>query len=100
MKNPTRRQAIKSAMAVSAVIPVATLFNQTAQAGGHMPKVDPESAAAKALQYTETSPDEAKLCSGCQLYTGEEGKEIGPCSIFPGQEVAAAGWCLSWVAKA
>ena len=23
----------------------------------------------------------------------------GPCPIFPGKDVAAAGWCKSWIAK-
>ena len=100
MSNPTRRQAIKTALACTAVVPVASLFATGAQAGGHLPKVDPNDATAKALQYTLSSPDETKVCMGCTLYTGEEGKEFGPCSIFPGKEVAAQGWCVSFVAKA
>ncbi len=100
MSHSTRRQAIKTALAYTAVVPVATLFANSAKAGGHMPMVDPNGPTAKALQYVEVSPDDSKLCSGCQLYSGEEGKDVGPCSIFPGKEVTAGGWCLSWVAKA
>jgi hypothetical protein len=32
-------------------------------------------------------------------YTGKAGAASGPCNIFPGKDVAAAGWCKVWVLK-
>ena len=65
-----------------------------------LPKLSLDNPTAKALQYVHESPDAAKLCSGCQLYTGSADAEWGPCAIFPGTVVAAGGWCVSWSAKA
>jgi hypothetical protein len=32
-------------------------------------------------------------------YTGKAGSAAGPCNIFAGKDVAAAGWCKVWVLK-
>ena len=37
-------------------------------------------------------------CANCQLYQG--GDEWGGCGIFPGQQVAAGGWCSAYAKKA
>jgi len=73
-----------------------------------LPHVDPESAQAKALGYVHdmSEVDTAKFanfvpgsnCVGCQLYQG--GEEWGGCGIFPGQAVAANGWCSAFAKKA
>ena len=54
---------------------------------------------AKALSYTDKSTTAGQSCANCQLYQGGTAA-TGPCPIFPGKDVAAAGWCKSWVAKA
>ena len=74
-----------------------------------LPKVDPAGPQAAALGYVNDaqSADTAKFpnfvagsqCSGCQLYTGAEGSEWGPCGIFPGMSVNASGWCSAFVKK-
>jgi hypothetical protein len=38
-------------------------------------------------------------CANCALYQGAAGTEAGPCPLFAGKQVAAAGWCSSWVKK-
>jgi hypothetical protein len=63
--------------------------------------LDAGSAAAKAVKYVE---DAAKAsgatpgshCANCALYQGPDGSTQGPCQIFPGKAVKAAGWCSSW----
>ncbi|MDJ0938992.1 MAG: high-potential iron-sulfur protein [Woeseiaceae bacterium] len=40
-----------------------------------------------------------QACSNCVLYQGADGDEWGPCSIFPGREVNAAGWCNVYAPK-
>ncbi len=62
-----------------------------------LPAVDPESAQASALQYVAESPDPATNCANCTLYQGAEGEEMGPCPLFPGSSVHAAGWCSAYV---
>ena len=88
----SRRAALKSL----AAIPVVAV---TAYAGGLSAEmVSPEDKTAKALAYTEQSPEEGKNCANCNLYQGGDAAS-GPCLLFPGKDVAAAGWCKSWVAK-
>ena len=74
-----------------------------------LPKLDPAGPQAAALGYVNDAAeaDTAKFanfvagsqCSGCQLYTGAEGDEWGPCTIFPGISVNANGWCSAFVKK-
>jgi High potential iron-sulfur protein len=39
-------------------------------------------------------------CANCALYTGKAGDATGPCPLFGGRQVAAAGWCGSYAKKA
>ena len=41
-----------------------------------------------------------QVCSNCALYQGKVGEAAGPCPLFAGKNVAAKGWCTSWVKKA
>ena len=41
-----------------------------------------------------------QFCNNCQLYAGDAGAEMAPCSIFQNRLVRGAGWCNAWVAKA
>lgn len=60
----------------------------------------PGSAPAKAVQYTEDAASSkapaGNRCANCALYQGTSTSAQGPCQIFPGKEVKAAGWCSSW----
>jgi hypothetical protein len=40
-----------------------------------------------------------QACSNCLLFQGAEGDEWGLCSIFPGREVKATGWCNVYAPK-
>ena len=70
---------------------------QSALAGGHMPKLDPEDPTAKSLAYTHESTKADQNCRNCQLFQGD--KQWGGCPIFPGKEVNADGWCSAWVKR-
>lgn len=75
-----------------------------------MPMVDEKAAQALALGYVvdAAQADKAKFsvwaagrqCNGCALYQGKAGEVAGPCPLFAGRQVAAKGWCSSWVKKA
>ena len=91
----SRRKFLATAGAAACVVPLLAFSSKDALAA----PVDPNGAQAKGLQYTHESQVAGKNCANCQLYTGGSA-EWGPCAIFPGQEVAAKGWCTAWVAKA
>ncbi len=61
--------------------------------------VDPSSAEAQALQYTDSSTNEQAACHSCTFYQGDQAEQ-GPCPLFPGKEVKASGWCLTFTPKA
>lgn len=104
--SPNRRRVITAA----AVIPLAALGVRSAHAND---RVSPDSATAQAVGYVEDAnnvdaeryPDKAPLagteqwCRNCQLYTGSESEDWAGCAIFPGKQVAGAGWCSAWVPK-
>lgn len=75
-----------------------------AAAGGcSAPLAEPGKGTAAAVKYVEKATDAAKKCVGCSFYAKKEtcnGKEVGTCTIFPGQLVVAEGSCTSWVKKA
>jgi High potential iron-sulfur protein len=63
--------------------------------------LDPGSAAAQAVKYVEdaaraSGATPGSHCANCALYQGPDGSTQGPCQIFPGKAVKAAGWCSSW----
>ena len=74
------------------------------------PMVDEKDPQAVALGYvSDASRVDAKKypkyaagqhCANCALYQGKPGDKAGPCPLFAGRQVAAAGWCSAWVKKA
>jgi hypothetical protein len=97
MKHSITRRKVLKAVAVASVVPFVAFGRNEALA--QTAQVDPAGAQAKALGYVHQSSMADKNCGNCKLYTGEASKAWGPCAIFPGQNVATAGWCQAWVAK-
>ncbi len=91
--NISRRSILKGIVSIP-VVAIAG-FQSTSYAA----MVTLDDPTAKALAYTDKSTTAGQSCSNCQLYQGGTAA-TGPCTIFPGKDVAAAGWCKSWVAKA
>jgi hypothetical protein len=96
MKNQNLDQGRRTILKGLVSIPViaVTGFHTTAQAA----MVSVDDPTAKALGYMEVSATEGSSCSNCALFSGGTAA-TGPCAIFPGKEVAAAGWCKSWAKK-
>jgi len=70
-------------------------------AGAQAPLLDAASSEAQAVKYVEDASKASgatagSSCANCALYQGAAGSKQGPCQIFPGKEVRAAGWCSSW----
>ena len=96
MKNQTHDKGRRAILKGLVVIPVAAIagFHSTANAA----MLSADDPTAKALAYTDKSTTAGKSCANCMLYQGGTAAS-GPCPIFPGKDVAAAGWCKSWAAK-
>ncbi|MDP2442160.1 MAG: high-potential iron-sulfur protein [Hydrogenophaga sp.] len=71
--------------------------------------LDEADAAAVALGYVADTAradktkypnhEDSQTCANCGLYQGTAGAEAGQCPLFAGKQVAAQGWCASYVKK-
>ena len=102
----TRRSALKRLALGVALAPIAAAsWRQAAAAdAASLPLLSVDAPEAKAVKYVENAqqakdrvPDSS--CANCGLYQGASGSTQGPCQLFPGNAVTAAGWCSSWAAQ-
>jgi hypothetical protein len=58
----------------------------------------PEATAVKYVEDARQAKEApaGNTCANCALYQGAYGSVRGPCQLFPGKDVKAAGWCSSW----
>lgn len=96
MKNKTHDKSRRAILKGLASIPVLAITGY--QPAVHAAMVSADDPTAKALGYVAKSAVDGQTCANCNLYQGGTAAS-GPCPIFPGKDVAAAGWCKSWVAK-
>ncbi|HEY6483408.1 MAG TPA: high-potential iron-sulfur protein [Steroidobacteraceae bacterium] len=82
---------------------LAPLVLMRPQAGrtAELPLLSPVDPAAKKVQYVDDATKAkgapaGNTCATCALYQGTYASVQGPCQIFPGKQVKAAGWCASW----
>jgi hypothetical protein len=98
--NPSRRELLRRVLPGLALAPLIALPLPRAFAA-EAPLLSVSDPAAKAVKYTEDA-SKAKgvppgnTCASCALYQGKSSSTQGPCQIFPGKQVKAAGWCSSW----
>ena len=101
-----RRQFLKLSAAGVAAVPFTGLIMSGVAHAEDLPHLEESDPVASGLKYVHDAAaskdrkDDTHTCANCQLYTGAEGSEWGPCAIFGGKSVASKGWCMSWVAKA
>lgn len=81
-------------------VPVAAAVTASAGAAD-APLVAADSPEARQLGYVEDAKaaQDAKPgnhCGDCALYQGSANSTQGPCQLFAGKQVKAAGWCRSW----
>jgi len=96
--NARRAFLRKIAMAVALTPLVESKLGAAAAAN---PRLNPAEPAAKAEKYVEDAKHAqgataGSRCANCALYEGASGSTQGPCQLFPGKDVMAAGWCSSW----
>jgi High potential iron-sulfur protein len=101
--NVSRRQLLKKMTLSAALMPVVGLGIRAAF-GADVPLLAEADPTAKALKYVDDAgkamgAKPGSKCATCALYQGTAGSSEGPCQLFPGKKVRAAGWCMSWTAK-
>ncbi len=96
----SRRLLLRRLAVAASLAGLATSRSELARAAD-APPIAENDPAAKAVKYV-VDATKAKgaapgsTCANCALYQGKYGTKDGPCQIFPGKTVAAAGWCASW----
>ena len=96
MKNKTHNKSRRAILKGVIAIPVVAIAGFQSKSYAAMLSAD--DPTAKALSYTENSTTAGQTCANCGIYQGGSAA-TGGCPIFPGKDVAAAGWCKSWVAQ-
>jgi|TARA_B110000495_G_C22889912_1_gene519028 hypothetical protein len=106
-KGKYSRRAFLRTAAVS--LPAGAFLMSSVASAQDLPKLAIDDPTAMALGYVEdaASVDVSKYpmfkagsnCANCMQIQGADGAAFRPCGIFPGKDVAAAGWCTVWVAK-
>ncbi len=94
--------------AVGAAATMAAYTGLSAAQGA--PRLDENDPQAQALGYKHDAAkvDKQKFknfqsgqtCANCQQFQAKPKDEWAPCTIFPGKQVNAKGWCSAWVKKA
>ena len=98
----SRRLLLQRVALAGALVPLG--FAPRRAPAAPMPALSPAAPEAKAVHYVESARDAKEAgagssCANCALYQGASGSMQGPCQIFPGKNVKAAGWCSSWAAQ-
>ncbi len=101
MTTSTRRHFVLQLAAAGAAI-----GNLDARAQGAGPKLSESDPQAIALGYKDDSSkvdakkypkhEPTQVCANCQLFQGKAGDATAGCALFPGKQVASAGWCSAW----
>lgn len=104
MANRSRREFMRNSLMGMAALPLgAGILSKTAFAQV-LPRLDPTSDQAQALNYVENAADasdhpayeEGERCDSCMFFKPDtEG-----CQLFPQNSVEPGGWCQSWTAQA
>ncbi len=89
--------------------PQAMPESATPSSTSQLAKLSEDDPIAVALGYKHdaTTVDTAKypryqsgqICRNCSLYQGKADEEWGLCTLFPGKQVNAQGWCASYAPK-
>jgi len=99
----SRRQLLKQLMLGMSVAPVAAIGMRAALAApaALLQVGAPEAQAVKYVEDVKQAQgaNPGSNCANCALYQGPNGSTQGPCQLFPGKDVKAAGWCSSWAAQ-
>jgi hypothetical protein len=101
LRSLARRRLLQRLALGAPLAALAVAHIRRAGAAAPAPLLDAGSPEAKAVKYVADASQASgasagSRCANCALYQGAEGSARGPCQIFPGKDVKAAGWCSSW----
>jgi hypothetical protein len=96
----SRRHLLQRLVLAVSLAPLAVSVRRAEAA----PLLSPGAPEAKAVHYVEDAKTAkgaapGNTCANCALYQGPSGSAQGPCQLFSGKDVKAAGWCSSWAAQ-
>jgi hypothetical protein len=74
-------------------LPLLSESDSTAHAFGYKANA----STVDKTKFPQYSPGET--CSNCSIYLGIAGRPSGPCPLYRGKAVAAAGWCASYASR-
>ncbi|MBT5031701.1 MAG: high-potential iron sulfur protein 2 [Proteobacteria bacterium] len=96
-----RRKFLSVVGAGALAVPISTLMKDGVAFAQEAPMVSIDDPTAQALQYIEVSAVDGAYCKDCVLYTDLSKVEeaAGPCALFPGKNVTADGWCISYAKR-
>ena len=97
----SRRRLLQKLTVAVPLLPLAAYQLKNAALAADAPLLSPDAKEAQAVKYVEDASKAVgavpgSTCANCAVYQGHAGSPQGPCQIFPGKEVKAAGWCSSW----
>jgi hypothetical protein len=105
MSSYDRRKFLSQVVAGSAAV----ALSRFAVAEDAKPALTEDDAYAKSMGFKLNAADvdrekytkfeEGQSCATCQLYSGKEGDELGPCSFFGKRLVPPTGWCRNYKPK-
>jgi len=104
MANQSRRDFMRTSLLGLAALPLGAGILSKAAFADTLPRLDPSSDQAQALNYVEDAADaadhpayeEGEVCDNCMFWQADsEG-----CQLFPQNSVEPKGWCQSWTAQA
>jgi hypothetical protein len=97
----SRRRLLKRLALAVSLAPAAASSLRSALAATDAPLLAISAPEAQAVKYVEDARQASAAtpgsnCASCGLYQGASGSAQGPCQLFPGNQVKAAGWCTAW----
>ena len=95
------RRAILRACLIGAPFAVLIASTGSGEAAAELPLLSESDPLAVAVEYAEDAgraphAKPGQTCLNCSVYSGARGAPQGPCVLFPGKAVRAAGWCTGW----
>lgn len=96
--NKISRRRFTQILGGASALAAGSIAVNKAAADGHSNLLDPESPAAKGLQFVLQS-ESADKCAGCIHYTDDGSGDKGKCTIFPANVVPGEAWCAAYQAK-
>lgn len=100
MADPHRRDFMRKSLLGLATLPLGMGLLSRRALAQELPRLDPASEQARALNYVENASDASdhpafdagESCANCMFFdAGTEG-----CQLFPQNSVEPGGWCQSW----